>query len=206
MRRLDLTKLALMASAGLVAIVLGVSLSLLVFGPTDSQRQGVVGRALIGGPFSLEDHTGRAVTEAMLEGRPHFVYFGFTHCPDYCPAELLNLSDAQAMLADAGLDVGIVFITIDPERDDAAVLAEYISFFEGDITGLTGDAEQIAQAAAAYRVLYQRVDNQDVVDDYAMDHSTIVYVMDARGEFLTNFGPATSPDQIARDLQAALNG
>lgn len=160
------------------------------------------GQALIGGPFTLVDGDGAPVTEAVLSKPVNFVYFGFTHCPDFCPTELANLAEAKRALAERGVESRIIFITVDPARDTPAVVGEYARYFDSEAIGLTGSAEQVAEAASRFRVYYQ-LGEPDLEGDYAVDHSTVVYAMDADGRFIRHFSYGTPPDAIADALAAA---
>lgn len=197
--KLDATKVALYIGAGLTAVILALSLSLLLFDDPE-RRPGVSGSALIGGPFELVDQDGRTVDESVLAGKMNLVYFGFTYCPEICPTELANLVAARRLLEGEGVPTRIVFITIDPERDDPAALKEYLGFFDSGVVGLGGTLEQVRAAAQAYRVVFRKVEDEDFAGDYTMDHSTFVYAMDERGEFVTHFGPNTAPAKIAERL------
>ncbi len=153
----------------------------------------------IGGPFRLQAADGREVTDADFRGRWMMVYFGYTHCPDACPTALQDIANALDTLGDAAKKkVAVLFITVDPERDTPALMQDYVSAFAADITGLSGTPEQIKAAALAYRVYYAK---HMTADGYDMDHSSIIYVMDPRGRFATNFTHETPPDAIAAKLR-----
>ncbi|MEL6277743.1 MAG: SCO family protein [Pseudomonadota bacterium] len=197
-------RLVLFGAAGVVAVILGLSLSLLIFGPTENQRSGAVtaiGQAQIGGPFELIDQNGQTVTQAALEGQLNLIYFGFTFCPDFCPTELANMAVAKEKLAERGVDTQLFFITIDPERDTPEILKEYAEAFDPEMIALGGSVEQVAAAANAYRVIYRRAEDPDFPDGYAMDHSTFVYAVDGSGRFITVFTAATDPEEIAETLE-----
>lgn len=193
----------LLAAAGLVAVILGISLSLLVFTPqqdASSGSLGGVGRAQIGGPFELVDRNGTVVTEAALEGQMNLIYFGYTFCPDFCPTELANMAQAKAALAERGVETQLVFVSIDPERDTPEIMGEYADAFDPEMLALTGSVAQVAKAANAYRVIYRKAEDEDFPDGYAMDHSTFVYAVDAQGQFVTVFTYQTDPQEIAEKL------
>jgi protein SCO1/2 len=158
------------------------------------------GRALIGGPFTLTDQSGKTVTDADFKGKYMLVYFGFTFCPDVCPTELQVMAGAMEKLGDKAEKVQPVFVTVDPERDTPEALAKYVKQFDPRLMGLTGTAEQIAHVAKEYRVFYEKVKDDDGSGDYTMDHSSVVYLMGPDGGFLTFFPPATSPDQMAEKI------
>ena len=152
----------------------------------------------IGGPFQLVDGDGKTVTDQDFRGKWMLVYFGYTHCPDACPTALQDMANAVDMIGDKKRDVSIVFITIDPERDTPAVMKDYVSAFEAPITVLSGAPAAVASAAREYRVYYAKHQTQD---GYEMDHTSIIYVMDPRGRFVTNFTHENSPDEIAAALR-----
>ncbi|WP_198373701.1 SCO family protein [Roseomonas rosulenta] len=157
----------------------------------------------LGGPFTLVDQTGRTVTERDFAGRPMLVYFGFTYCPDVCPTELGTIAAALDAMGPAGERVTPVFITIDPERDTPAAMADYVSRFHPRMVGLTGSAEQVAQAARAYRVYYAKVRPRDS-SDYLMDHSSFIYFVGPDGRVRSLFRPETTPEAIAAAITSQL--
>jgi protein SCO1 len=158
--------------------------------------------AAIGGPFKLTDQNGRTVTDADFKGKPSLVFFGFTHCPDACPTTLLELSDVLQKLGPDSSRIHVLFITVDPERDDAASLKDYLSSFNPQVIGLTGDAAAIAAVAREYRVYYKKVPTDD--GDYTMDHTAVVYLMDRQGRFVAPFNLRRSPEDAAADLRRYL--
>ena len=162
------------------------------------------GAALIGGPFELVMHDGSTVTNETFNGELMLIYFGFTFCPDVCPTELQIMSNALDLVGDDAEQVRPILISIDPERDTAEAMAQYVSHFHPRMTGLTGTAEQIAAAARAYRVYYERVEDPGSNAAYTMDHSSIVYLMDKEGQFITHFGPGTQPEKMAETIRTAL--
>ncbi|MBW6396533.1 SCO family protein [Roseomonas sp. HJA6] len=157
----------------------------------------------LGGPFTLVDQTGRTVTERDFAGKPLLVYFGFTYCPDVCPTELGTIAAALDAMGPAGERVTPVFISIDPERDTPAAMADYVSRFHPRMVGLTGSAEQVAQAARAYRVYYAKVQPRDSTD-YLMDHSSFIYFVGPDGRVRSLFRPETTPEAIAAAVNAQL--
>lgn len=159
----------------------------------------------IGGPFQLTDQNGRVVDESVLKGRWSAVFFGFTYCPDVCPTTLQALNAAADQLGDKASDLQIVFISVDPERDTPAQMKAYLdaqSLRPGTL-GLTGSPEQVAAAAKAYRVFYEK-DGEG--EDYTLNHSTPAYVMDPQGRFDRVLGYGMSPEQMAEQLTLAMRG
>jgi protein SCO1/2 len=144
-----------------------------------SPSSGVPGSAAIGGPFTLVDTQGKVFTDRDLLGRPSVVYFGFTYCPEVCPTTLAALSAWMRALGPDADKLNVVFVTVDPERDTPRQMGLYLSSFDHRIRGLTGAPAQVAQAAKAYLVYYQKVPLDG--GSYTMDHSTGVYLMDRQG-------------------------
>jgi cytochrome oxidase Cu insertion factor (SCO1/SenC/PrrC family) len=161
------------------------------------------GEALIGGPFELTDHNGNRVTDQTYKGRLMLIYFGFTYCPDACPTALGIMSAAIDKLDVAADRVVPILITVDPERDTPEVLKDYVSNFHPGMVGLTGTKEQIDRAAKAYRVFYQKAPGA-TADEYLMDHTLLIYLMDADGKYVTHFGPDATPDQVAEEIRKNL--
>lgn len=157
-------------------------------------------REPVGGPFALIDHTGAARTEQDFRGKLLLVYFGFTYCPDVCPADLQNIGLALDQLGAVGDRVQPLFVTLDPERDTPAHLAEYVPTFHPRLIGLTGDAAAIRAAADAYKVYYAKVTN-DGDNDYTVDHTAFIYLMGPDGKYLGFFPPGTAPERIAEMLR-----
>jgi cytochrome oxidase Cu insertion factor (SCO1/SenC/PrrC family) len=170
--------------------------------PTNSSSGTQTGTALIGGPFSLTDQTGRPVTDADYRGSHMLIYFGFTFCPDVCPTELQVMATALDQLGSQADRVQPLFITVDPERDTPSQLAGYVSQFHPRMAGLTGTPEQIAAAARAYRVYYSKVPNKENDGYYTMDHSSFVYLMSPDGRFLEAFAHGTTPEKMAQGIRA----
>jgi protein SCO1 len=154
------------------------------------------GTPLIGGPFSLVDANGKRVTDRDFRGKLMLVFFGYTHCPDVCPTELQTMSDILAKLGPSADKIAPIFISVDTKRDSPQVLAEYMKNFDARITGLTGDQSEIASAAKAYRVYYRNVGDGGS-DDYTVDHSAFVYLMDKSGKYITHFTFNTAPEAMA---------
>lgn len=191
-RRLLLLTPAAVLGAGLLGAAGWMSLG----------REG--GAVPIGGPFRLQGGDGRAVTDRDFLGRWMLVYFGFTHCPDACPTGLQTLATALDSLDPAARrQVAVLFITVDPERDTPALMAEYVTAFGPGITGLSGTPEQVAAVAKAYRVYYAKRPRAGS-EEYDVDHSTIIYLMDPRGRFAANFTHETTPEAVAARLRTLL--
>jgi protein SCO1/2 len=157
------------------------------------------GREPVGGPFTLIDHTGKRRTDEDFRGKVMLIYFGFTYCPDICPTDLQNIGLALDQLGPAADKVQPLFITVDPERDTAEHLKEYLSLFHPRIIGLTGDAVAVGAAAEAFKVYQVRVPGKG--DGYTIDHTAFVYLIGPDGSYLGFLPPGTSPERIAETLR-----
>ena len=156
----------------------------------------------IGGPFKLVDQNGNLITDMELKGKPHLVFFGYTHCPDVCPTTLFDVSEILRALGKDADRTGALFVTVDPERDTPAVIKDYLSSFDPHLSGLTGDPAAIAAVAKAYRVYFKKVPLDQ--GGYTMDHTAIVYLMDKDGRFVSPFSLKRTPDAAAADLRRYL--
>ncbi len=161
------------------------------------------GTADIGGPFELVNQDGKTVTDADFKGKLQLIYFGYTYCPDACPTALGVMAAALGKLDVAGERVTPILVSIDPARDTPAALKDYVGNFHPRLVGLTGTEAQVAKAAKEYRAFYQKQPGATGTD-YLMDHSTLIYLMDAEGKFLTYFGAKATPDEIAEAIRRYL--
>ena len=153
----------------------------------------------IGGPFDLVNGAGKHVTDADFRGRFMLIYFGYTHCPDACPTMLSDMAAAIDLLPEPDrAKIVPVFITVDPDRDTPAMMGEYAQAFGPAFVGLTGSQEAVAKAEAAYHVYAVRHPLKN--GDYAMDHSSILYVMGPDGVFRGVVQDA-KPALMAQQLQ-----
>lgn len=194
------TRLIVFVIAGFLIGALAGAAILLLTTPQGGQPVQSSGTALIGGPFSLVGTDGKPVTDRDFRGRYMLIFFGFTHCPDICPAELQVTAQALDQLGDKAKKVVPIFITLDPERDTPEAMANYVKSFGPNFVGLTGSPEAIAAAAKAYRVSYAKVENKNSPGDYSVDHSALVYLMDPEGRYVTHFSYGLSADQMAEKL------
>ncbi|KAF5181058.1 SCO1, mitochondrial-like protein [Thalictrum thalictroides] len=154
-----------------------------------------VGKAAIGGPFNLIDHNGKSVTEQDFRGKWTLVYFGFTHCPDICPDELLKLAAAIDKIKEkTRIEIVPVFISVDPERDTVEQVHDYVKEFHPNLVGLTGSADEVKKVARAYRVYYMKTEEEG--SDYLVDHSIIMYLMDPNMEYVKFFGKNHDVDSL----------
>ena len=154
-----------------------------------------VGGSVIGGPFELVSETGDTVTDTDVITKPTLVYFGYTFCPDVCPLDSARNASAAYSLEDQGIDIGTVFISVDPARDTVEIVGDYTDNFHDGMIGLTGTPEQVKAASQAYKTYYRAQD--DDPEYYLVDHSTQTYLMFPDTGFATFFRRDTTPEQIA---------
>jgi cytochrome oxidase Cu insertion factor (SCO1/SenC/PrrC family) len=159
-------------------------------------------RGPIGGPFTLVDHTGKARRDEEFRGKLLLIYFGYSYCPDVCPTDLQQIGRAVDALGRDGDAVQPLFITLDPERDTAAHLAEYVPLFHPRLIGLTGRAEEIRKVALAYKVYYAKYPPGS--SDYVIDHSSFIYLVDQSGKYVGFFPPGTSAERMVEMLKLHL--
>ena len=154
--------------------------------------------------FTLVDQDDRPFSSDQLKGKPTLIYFGYTFCPDVCPTSLLLMETAMEQLGpETFKKVNLVFITVDPERDTPKLLKGYVTNFGPTFIGLTGTRDQVAAAARAYRVYFQKVPGKDG-SPYLMDHSSIVYLLDRNGRFVTHFTHEAKAEAIAAAVKRML--
>lgn len=159
----------------------------------------------VGGPFKLVDQTGKPIDERALNGKWSAVFFGFTYCPDICPGTLQALTATSDELGSKAKDLRIVFMSVDPERDTAPKVKDWLDAqgAPAGTLGLTGTPEQVAAAAKAYRVVYEKAGTGP---DYLVNHSTAIYLMDPKGRFRRVLSYGMTPEQVADQIRAAMRG
>ncbi|PXA85748.1 SCO family protein [Caulobacter sp. D4A] len=159
----------------------------------------------VGGPFQLVDYDGKPVDETVLKGKWSALFFGFTYCPDVCPGTLQALATASDQLGPKAKDLQIVMVSVDPQRDTPAVMKTYLTagYLPKNIVGLTGTPAQVDAAVKTYRGYYKKVGDGP---DYSVDHSTAIYVIDPKGRFDRVIAYSLPPEEIARQLKAAMEG
>ena len=180
-----------------------------------------------GEPLTFTDHRGRTSTEESFLGQFLLIYFGYTHCPDVCPTDLQVITHAVEDLGEAGGRVTPIFITVDPERDTVAVMADYIGHFHPRMVGLTGTPDELARARKAFRVRAMKFflppsdddddddeedkdekdddeDDEDEAEDYVFSHTSLYYLIDADGKLLTTFHRGLRAERIAAKIREYL--
>jgi protein SCO1 len=155
--------------------------------------------------FQLMDDDGRVVSAEHYRGSLVLLYFGYTHCPDVCPTTLAALGAALARLGPDASRVKVLFVTVDPARDTAPVLKRYMSYFGPQFIGLRGDDDALRPLIRRYRVAYHR-DPPDQNGNYAVEHSSVVFVFDTNGRARLLGRDSDAPDAVAQDLHRLLQG
>ena len=196
--------LTIIVAGFLIGALAGAAALIVTRAPT-GPGVATTGTALIGGPFTLVGRDGKPVTDRAFRGKYMLIFFGFTHCPDICPAELQVMAAALDELGPKANEIIPIFITLDPERDTPPVVTGYVMNFSPRFVGLTGSPEQIAEAAKAYRVTYSKFQEDETKpDDYSIDHSALVFLMGKEGEYLTHFAYGTPAAKMAETLRRYL--
>jgi len=194
-----------LASVVALAAAAGLAYWQIERGPTAAEGGYEVAQgAPIGGPFELVDSTGATVTDEEFRGQSLLIYFGYTFCPDVCPTELAEMTQALDLLGEDAERLQPVFVSIDPERDTPEAVGQYAELFHPRLIGLTGSPEQVAQAAANYRVFYRRVDDPDY-SYYLVDHSSFIYLVGPDGELAALFSPRHTPEDMAAGIREHLD-
>lgn len=156
----------------------------------------------IGGPFTMTDHRGRPFTEHDLQGPSSLMFFGFTSCPDVCPTTLANISRYLRDLGKDAKHLNAVFVSVDPERDTSQRLSQYLTAFDTRIVGLTGSQHQLLSMAQAYRFYFKKVELAG--GDYTIDHTALVYILDAEGKFAGTIDFHEDPQTAVAKIRLAL--
>jgi cytochrome oxidase Cu insertion factor (SCO1/SenC/PrrC family) len=161
-------------------------------------------RGPIGGSFALTDHTGQPRSDLDFRGKLMVIYFGYTYCPDICPTDLLSISQALTLLGKAAEAVQPIFISVDPERDTVAHLADYVTAFHPRLLGLTGTSDSIREVAIAYKVYYAKADDRRS-QDYVVDHTAFIYLVGKDGRYLGFLPSGTTPERLSDIVMGKLN-
>jgi protein SCO1/2 len=163
--------------------------------PLSGQGNSLSESVPIGGEFVLTDQNGNKFSSEQIKGHLSLIYFGFTYCPDICPTTLTKLSNVITTLEKYNIDILPIFITIDPDRDTPALLKEYLNHFHPKFIGLTGSAADL------YKVFYTKSQTSDNINNYMIDHSSFVYLMDKQGKYMKHFYMNSSEQEIVEYIR-----
>jgi len=152
----------------------------------------------IGGDFILTDTNGEKFDSKQLHGKLLLLYFGFTYCPDICPASLYEMSQALIQIKKSDR-IQAIFITVDPNRDTSKQLKEYFDNFDQRIIPLTGTEKEIDEVAKKFRVYYAR-DEATLGKDYLINHSSFFYLVDTNGKLLKYYPSGINGSEMGRDI------
>jgi protein SCO1/2 len=190
------------------AFALGVALSTLLLSSCDSKpaftNLDLTGNTQFGTDFSLPDTAGKTLTLADFKGKAVVLFFGYTHCPDVCPTTLAELSQAMQKLGDDGKRVQVLMVTVDPARDTAPLLSQYVSAFNPSFVALRpADDAQLVKVTKDFRVYYAKVPSK--AGGYTMDHTAASYVFDPQGKLRLFARDGQGADSWVHDLKLLLD-
>jgi protein SCO1 len=158
------------------------------------------GQAAIGGPYRLINQDGKPVSDRDFRGRYQLIYFGYTFCPDVCPTTLALIAAALEKMGPDAMRIAPIFITVDPDRDTPSVLKKYLAAFDPRFIGLTGGQDELSKVEKEYKVYAQKEPLKG--GTYAVDHSSVIYLMGPEGKLVTFYNEVLTPEQLAKDLIA----
>ena len=199
--------IAVMFAVLSLALVVGVAGVLYLTNKTVRDAAKTAMAPAVGGPFSLIDHKGRAVTDLDYRGKLMIVYFGYTSCPDICPTDLHKIGQALDALGEDAVRVQPLFITMDPERDTVEAMADYVGHVHPNLIGLTGSPEQVKVAAKSYSVYYAKAypeGSEEGANNYLLDHMTMTYLMGPDGVLLEILPHSTPVDKLVGKIRGHL--
>ena len=150
--------------------------------------------------FTLLGHMGQPVSLSDFRGQLVVLYFGYTTCPDVCPTTLAELRLAREALGQDADQVQVLMVTVDPERDTAEVMADYVTHFDPTFIGLVGTPDEIAAVATYYGIFYEKQEGDSALG-YLVDHTATQMVIDQEGHLKVVYPFGTSGEDIAADLK-----
>ncbi len=192
---------AILAAVVVAALIAGGALWTYLRAPEDQfaqcrESRVAGGMGNIGGPFTLVDENGKTVTNKEVITKPSLIYFGYTFCPDVCPADTARNAETVDLLEKRGYDVKPIFISVDPERDTPEVVREFTDYLHPRMLGLTGSLDQVKAASKAYRAYFRKQDGGDP-EYYLVDHSTFTYLVLPGHGTVEFFRRAATPEEMA---------
>ncbi len=157
----------------------------------------------LGGPFSLVDYNGEEITEAAFEGQPSLLFFGFTHCPEICPMTVYEIETWFEEIGSDADQVAAFFVTVDPERDNAEVLSDYLRAQTDRVVGITGPLSDVEAMQKSWRVYSKKVPLED--GDYTVDHTALIYLLDDDGAYWGHINYGSGAEEAIRKLRALID-
>ncbi|CAG0961661.1 SCO1 protein [Burkholderiales bacterium] len=157
-----------------------------------------------GAKLELPDHHGKLRSLADFKGKVVVVFFGYTHCPDVCPTNLADLAGAMSLLGADAAKVQVLFVTVDPERDQPEMLARYVTAFHPSFLALRGDPEATRRTATDFKVFYEQVPGK-TPETYTVNHSTGSFIYDSRGKLRLYASHGIGAEAYASDLRQLLD-
>ena len=156
--------------------------------------------------FALEDHRGNEFTNESLRGQWSFVFFGYTHCPDVCPTTLATLNQVSEVLnKETGVNMPkIIFISVDPKRDTKELLADYVSYFNAEFMGVTGNLQELQGLTKSLGIVFGNEGDEES-DDYEVFHSARIMLIDPDAKFKALFSFSHDVNIIASDYTKIIN-
>lgn len=206
---MDIRRALLYVVAAAVAILIGLGIGYWTFSHTAAPPE--TAALLLNPPkalpaFSLEDDSGAAFAKADLNGHWSLLYFGYTHCPDACPTTLADLNKmmVQIKTLPAAEQPRVYFISVDPKRDTLTLLTQYVRYFNPGFTGVTGTLEQLRILTKPLGVAFS-YEPADQSGNYSVDHSSVVFLINPKGEEVAIYTPPMIPARMADDYRTIVN-
>jgi len=161
-----------------------------------------ISEARLNATFDLTSHLGTATRLEDFKGKVVAIFFGFTHCPDVCPTTMNALKSVKQALGADKDRLQVIFVSLDPERDNIELLAKFIPSFDPSFIGLTGSPESLKKVAGQYKIFYQKVGNQE---NYTIDHSSAIYLIDKTGAIRIRHPFGSTEEMIVKDIKKLLS-
>ncbi len=199
MRTIQAFRFGILGMAAIMAAVFGV-----LYFQGDEVRNRLVSVADIGGPFRLASSNGGLVDSKDLLGRPYGIFFGFTHCPEVCPTTLYEMTKTLEAVGDEARDFRLFFITVDPERDTAPLLKDYLSNFDPRMEALVPTPDELAKIARDFRAIYEKVPASD--GEYTMNHTATVFLMNGKGQLASTISYSETPENRIAKIKKLIAG
>ena len=152
-----------------------------------------------GVPFELVAADGQTITQEAFIGQPSAIFFGFTHCPEICPTTIYELDGWLKALGEEGNKINAFFVTVDPERDTPEILGDYVASVSDRIVAISGAPEKVREMVGGFGVYFKRQELED--DDYTMDHTASIFLLDSQGAFRKTIAWGENPDVAIEKLR-----